>query len=368
MSEIKDLQERIDNIQKILIKRKLEYLVAERDSNETDIDSKMMMEFDDDDFGMLMEQLHQEGLSEGSGYIEYMQEFDFDEFADNTVIKIDGQLYEFTLESGNIFSARALTKKPTSAIHDLDTDKLVDIDLDELFQIDSKTLEDTPIAELYDELAEKRIAFMTLKLSTAIKDIQDGKEPSSDTELTVYNEEQILNWGMLRNAGFEEGKDFLDKMRYSKQEYMTDGNEMIYYIRVGDNIIKYDEGTGRFSRETSIQDLEKYFEGYDIDSVIEAERTNANKSYVRSRRDFLEQPEKSELIALTPIDLERLGISIENIENQKGGNTGITIEQIKGLTEDVPEEDVEQAKVNVQTQMRNWGENQRDESTRDENE
>lgn len=359
MSEIRDLHEQIEKIQKVLIKKRLEHLDTLKGSDDVlDMDDVRM--FDTDDFAVLMEIAQQEGLSEGSGYIQYQQEFDYDEFADNVVMKINGQLYEFSLGSSNDFFASALTSKPSR-----NTDGLVDINLDELLQIDSQTLQDTPISELNEELKAKRKEFMTLKLSRAIKDIQDGKEPSSDTELAVYHEEDVLLWDMLYKSGFREGTDYIQKHHIIKKEIITDRNPSTIYIRVGDNIIKYDEASGKISKETSIQDLEELFKDEDIDSIIEEERANASKQ--KLIRSFKDKPENIQLLALTPIDLEQLGISMGDIENQRGGNTGITMEQIRGLTANVPEEEVEQTKVDLKTQMRNWRESQRDGSARDEN-
>jgi len=302
MSEIKDLHEQIENIQKMLIKKRLEHLDSIKGSNET-INMSDVRIFDSDDFSVLMQILRQEGLTEGSGYIQYQQEFDLDEFADNVLMKINGQVYEFTLESSNMFYGSALTGKPNR-----DTDNLVDIDLDELLQIDPQ-LQDASISQLSEELAEKRKAFMTLKVSTAIKDIQDGKEPSSDTELVVHREEDILLRDMLYGAGFREDTDYIIKYHHTKWEIMTDRNPSTIYIRVGDNIIKYDEASGKISKETSIQDLEEHFKDDDIDKVIEEEKNNART--LKVIRNFRDEPDEAQLLALSPIQLEGLEIAYE---------------------------------------------------------
>lgn len=50
MSGIKDLYEQIDNIQKMLIKKRIEHLVSIKGTDEYDMDDDRM--FDSDDFAM----------------------------------------------------------------------------------------------------------------------------------------------------------------------------------------------------------------------------------------------------------------------------------------------------------------------------
>ena len=298
MSEIRDLYEQINNIQKMLIKKRLEHLVSIKGTDEYDMDDERL--FDSDDFDILMQLAQKKGLSEGNGYIQYMQEFDYDEFSENVVMKINGQLFEFSHDSSNFFDSSALTREPS-----MNTDVLVDINLDELLQIDSQIVQEVPISELVEELKSKRKEFMTLKLAKGIKDIQSGIELSSDSNLSIYREADELN-DMLWNAGLKENVDYIRKYHIVNHKFMTDKNPMTVYIRIGDNIIRYDEKEGRISRETSIQELEEYFKDDDINSVIKEEKSITRQPL---RREFMEEPEKSQLIALTSIDLEQLGIS-----------------------------------------------------------
>lgn len=346
MSGIKDLYEQIDNIQKMLIKKRIDHLVSIKGTDEYDIDDERM--FDRDDFAILMQIAQKEGLSEGSGYIQYMQEFDYDEFSKNVVMKINGQLFEFSHESSNFFVPSALTSEPS-----MSTEGLVDINLDKLLQIDSQVVQEAPISELVEELKAKRKEFMTQKLAKGIRDIQEGTEPSNDTDLSIYRESDELT-DMLWDAGLKENADYIIKYHIVNHEFMTDKNPITVYIRVGDNIIRYDEKEGTISQETSIQELEEHFKGDDIDRIIEEERSTTKQPL---ERQFMEEPEESQLIALNPINLGELGI---NIETQRSGKSVITMEQIKEFTANVPEKEVEQAKKYMDSQMKSKGENQKD--------
>ena len=293
-----ELKEELSEEEIKSIKKRLEHLVSIKGTDEYDMDDERL--FDSDDFAILMQLAQKKGLSEGSGYIQYMQEFDYDEFSENVVMKINGQLFEFSHDSSNLFDSSALTSEPS-----INTDGLVDINLDELLQIDSQIVQEVPISELVEELKSKRKEFMTLKLAKGVKDIQSGIEPSSDSNLSIYREADELN-DMLWDAGLKENADYIRKYHIVNNKFMTDKNPMTVYMRIGDNIIRYDEKEGRISRETSIQELEEYFKDDDINSVIEEEKSITRQPL---RREFMEEPEKSQLIALTPIDLEQLGIS-----------------------------------------------------------
>lgn len=355
MSELRDLHEQISNIQKTILKRHIDHLVSITGTREYDDANGDELTFDEEVLDLLKGVLEQNGLNKSNGgYNTYMREFDYDDFADEVSVNWNGQLLEFCRENSGIFSsiAYAVGDYP-KAIADL-------VDINELLQIDSQTLQDIPTNELWKELEEKREAFMKLKLTRGIKAIQDGIELSDDSELSIYGESDMLA-EMLSNAGYGRSDSFCTR------DYIL--KKGVTYIRVGDNIIKHDKHTGTLSKEISIQDLEEYFKDDDIDRIIEVERaTDIIPPYdTVVRRDFSDEPENSQLLALPQINLQQLGISLETIENQRGGNAVITMEQLRGLIANVPEKEVEKAKVGKDSLMKSWEESQRDGSTRDKN-
>lgn len=303
MSKIRDLYEQVENSQNMLIKKKLEHLVSIKGTNEYDTSDKNL--FDRDDFNILMKIVKDRGIHEGKGYLQYDQEFDYEDFTENVVIKINNQLFEFSLGSDNFFTAEALVDKA-----DIDTNNLININIDELLQMDSKTLQEKSIIELSNELKEKRKSFMTLKLADGIRNIQDGKENTElpDSELSVYGEAEVLD-SMLNSAGLKDNIDYIRKYHNVNHEIMTETNPESIYIRVGDTIIKYDEQGAKLSKETSIRSLEEFFKNEDINNIIEEERTRTTQPL---SREFNEEPDESQLISLVPINLTQLGINIED--------------------------------------------------------
>lgn len=212
MSELRDLHEQITNIENMLVKKKLDYLVATKESDEIDMTDKRA--FLEDDLAMLMDRMKHGGLFEGTGYIKYRDEFDMDEFADVVLMKINGQTFQFCTERGNIFIPFA-TDEPGR-----NTDTLIDIDLDELLQIDSQTLQDTSISELYAQLAEKKAALMKLKLARKTSSETIKNQRGGNAVITM---EQLS--GLIANVPEEEVekvKAYMDSQMKSREESQKD--------------------------------------------------------------------------------------------------------------------------------------------------
>ena len=309
MSKISDMYEQIKLQQYTLIKTKLqEAVMARKEKRELSKEEKEDYTFTDDEVTILIKMLEEQGFIEGKDFINFFQsDYDSPDYS-VFVVKIDSDYIVLSTDSWggedipnitNIESIREMIDRFKDVELEEDMLKIVsltDIDLEQI-QIGSSSRENEDSVETAKNKAiDARENLVRAKLREIINDMMVGKEQSSNNGLNRDNEIYVL-LDMLKKAGFEEGKDF------SFEEEPFEYNDTVpeLHIRVGNDILHF-SGMNSVTDIIPMQELE--------------EEVKKNPEYYYAR-----------LLRLKPIELEKLGLSIDSIQKLSKAKTTNDIRQ-----------------------------------------
>ena len=309
MSKISDMYEQIKLQQYTLIKTKLqEAVMARKEKKELSREEKEDYTFTDDEVIILIKMLEEQGFTEGKDFINFLQsDYDSPDYS-VFVIKIDGDYIGLSTHTWggkdipnitNIESIQEMIDGFEGVELEEDMLKVVsltDIDLEQI-QIGSSSRENEDSVETAKNKAiDARENLVRAKLRETIKDMMVGKEQSSNNGLNRDNEIYVL-LDMLKKAGFEEGKDF----GFEEEPFEYNDTVPELHIRVGNDILHF-SGMNSATDIIPMQELE--------------EDVKENPEYYDSR-----------LLRLKPIELEKLGLSIDSIQKLSKAKTTNDIRQ-----------------------------------------
>lgn len=309
MSKISDMYEQIKLQQYTLIKTKLqEAVMARKEKRELSKEEKEDYTFTDDEVTILIKMLEEQGFIEGKDFINFFQsDYDSPDYS-VFVVKIDSDYIVLSTDSWggedipnitNIESIREMIDRFKDVELEEDMLKifsLTDIDLEQI-QIGSSSRENEDSVEIAKNKAiDARENLVRAKLRETINDMMVGKEQSSNNGLDRDNEIYVL-LDMLKKAGFEEGKDF----DFEEEPFEYNDTVPELHIRVGNDILHF-SGMNSVTDIIPMQELE--------------EEVKKNPEYYYAR-----------LLRLKPIELEKLGLSIDSIQKLSKAKTTNDIRQ-----------------------------------------
>lgn len=309
MSKISDMYEQIKLQQYTLIKTKLqEAVMARKEKRELSKEEKEDYTFTDDEVIILIKMLEEQGFTEGKDFINFLQsDYDSPDYS-VFVIKIDGDYIGLSTHTWggkdipnitNIESIQEMIDGFEGVELEEDMLKVVsltDIDLEQI-QIGSSSRENEDSVETAKNKAiDARENLVRAKLRETINDMMVGKEQSSNNGLDRDNEIYVL-LDMLKKAGFEEGKDF----DFEEEPFEYNDTVPELHIRVGNDILHF-SGMNSVTDIIPMQELE--------------EEVKKNPEYYYAR-----------LLRLKPIELEKLGLSIDSIQKLSKAKTTNDIRQ-----------------------------------------
>lgn len=302
MSKISDMYEQIKLQQYTLIKTKLqEAVMARKEKRKLSKEEKEDYTFTDDEVTILIKMLEEQGFVEGKDFINFLQsDYDSPDYS-VFVVKIDGDYIGLSTNTWggkdipnitNIESIREMIDGFEGVELEEDMLKIVsltDIDLEQI-QIGSSSKENEDSVETAKNKAiVARENLVRAKLRETIKDMLAGKEESSNG-LNRDNEIYVL-LDMLKKAGFEEEKDFV----FEEEPFEYNDTVPELHIRIGNDILHF-SGMSSTTDILPMQELEEFIK--------------ENPGYYESR-----------LLKLKPIELEKLGLSIDSIQKLSKATT-----------------------------------------------
>lgn len=264
------------------------------------------MQFSNEEIGRIYKILIDKNLKNGTHFIFDREEYDSYYGEPNYLVVSDtnglimfhgsrgtliGEDLEFNLsEEEN----EKLSKLEKIVIQDLLARKKI---TDEKMQIETQTIQHEDSIEIAKNKAiDARENLVRAKLRETIKDMMVGKEQSRNNGLNRDNEIYVL-LDMLKKAGFEEEKDFY----FEEQPFEYNDTVPELHIRIGNDILHF-SGMSSTTGIIPMQELEE---------------------------DVKEEPEyyNARLLKLKPIELEKLGLSIDSIQELSKAKTTNDIRQ-----------------------------------------